>query len=118
LGDNRFERALGPGDVIVTTELEHHANLIPWQELARRTGATLKWYGVTDDGELDLDSLDLDPELPSKLQAATLAVQQARDVEDADAVLPASPPARGEVEQQQPAAKKPWRETLREWWNG
>lgn len=60
LGDSRFERAVGPGDVIVTTELEHHANLIPWQELARRTGATLRWYGLTDDGELDLDSLDLD----------------------------------------------------------
>jgi cysteine desulfurase/selenocysteine lyase len=60
LGDSRFENAVGPGDVIVTTELEHHANLIPWQELARRTGATLRWYGVTDDGCIDLDSLELD----------------------------------------------------------
>ena len=60
LGDNRFEHAVGPGDVIVTTELEHHANLIPWQELARRTGATLRWYAVTDDGRIDLDSLQLD----------------------------------------------------------
>ncbi|MED5815502.1 cysteine desulfurase [Mycolicibacterium sp. 050232] len=60
LGDKRFEHAVGPGDVIVTTELEHHANLIPWQELAQRTGATLKWYGVTDDGRIDLDSLQLD----------------------------------------------------------
>ncbi len=60
LGDNRFRGAIGPGDVIATTELEHHANLIPWQELARRTGATLRWYGVTDDGRLDLDSLVLD----------------------------------------------------------
>lgn len=60
LGDKRFEHAVGPGDVIVTTELEHHANLIPWQELAQRTGATLKWYGVTDDGRIDLDSLELD----------------------------------------------------------
>ena len=60
LGDSRFERAVGPGDVIVTTELEHHANLVPWQELARRTGATLRWYGVTDDGRIDLDSLQLD----------------------------------------------------------
>ncbi len=60
LGDNRFEQAVGPGDIIVTTELEHHANLIPWQELARRTGATLMWYGVTDDGRIDLDSLQLD----------------------------------------------------------
>jgi cysteine desulfurase/selenocysteine lyase len=60
LGDSRFDGAVGPGDVIVTTELEHHANLIPWQELTRRTGATLKWYGVTDDGHVDLDSLQLD----------------------------------------------------------
>ncbi|HUL98811.1 MAG TPA: cysteine desulfurase [Mycobacterium sp.] len=60
LGDNRFRGAVGPGDVIVTTELEHHANLIPWQELALRTGATLRWYGVTDDGRIDLDSLKLD----------------------------------------------------------
>lgn len=59
LGDNRFDRAVGPGDEIVITELEHHANLIPWQELCRRTGATLKWYGVTDDGRIDLDSLEL-----------------------------------------------------------
>jgi cysteine desulfurase / selenocysteine lyase len=44
----------------VATELEHHANLIPWQELARRTGATLRWYGVTDDGRIDLDSLQFD----------------------------------------------------------
>jgi len=60
LGDNRFQHAVGPGDVIVTTELEHHANLVPWQELARRTGATLKWYSVTGDGRIDLDSLQLD----------------------------------------------------------
>jgi cysteine desulfurase/selenocysteine lyase len=60
LGDDRFAGAVGPGDVIVTTELEHHANLIPWQELARRTGATLRWYGLTDDGHVDLDSLRLD----------------------------------------------------------
>ncbi|KUI31801.1 cysteine desulfurase [Mycobacterium sp. IS-1496] len=61
LGDERFEgHAVGPGDVIVTTELEHHANLIPWQELARRTGATLRWYSVTEDGRIDPDSLELD----------------------------------------------------------
>ena len=60
LGDSRFAGSVGPGDVIVTTEMEHHANLIPWQELARRTGATLRWYGLTDDGRIDLDSLTLD----------------------------------------------------------
>jgi cysteine desulfurase / selenocysteine lyase len=51
--------ALEPGDEIVVTELEHHANLVPWQELCRRTGAVLRWYRVTDDGRLDLDSLEL-----------------------------------------------------------
>ncbi len=65
LGDDRsaplFDgKALGPGDTIVVTELEHHANLVPWQELCRRTGAALRWYGVTDDGRIDLDSLELD----------------------------------------------------------
>ncbi|MEY8577756.1 cysteine desulfurase [Corynebacteriaceae bacterium 6-324] len=47
-------------DTIVITELEHHANLVPWQELAERTGATLKWYKATEDGRIDLDSLELD----------------------------------------------------------
>ncbi|MFE3547999.1 cysteine desulfurase [Streptomyces kronopolitis] len=49
---------LGPGDEIVVTEMEHHANLVPWQELCRRTGATLRWLGVTDEGRLDLSRLD------------------------------------------------------------
>ncbi|MFD4458024.1 cysteine desulfurase [Nocardia sp. NPDC058480] len=60
-GDARFPYKVGPGDEIVITELEHHANLVPWQELARRTGATLTWYGITDDGRIDLDSLELSP---------------------------------------------------------
>lgn len=64
IGDDRFARAVGPGDVIVTTELEHHANLIPWQELCRRTGAELRWYSVISEGpeagRIDLDSLELD----------------------------------------------------------
>lgn len=60
MGDQRFgDHAVGPGDEIVISELEHHANLVPWQELSRRTGATLRWYGVTDDGRIDLDSLEL-----------------------------------------------------------
>ena len=49
---------LGPGDEIVVTEMEHHANLIPWQELCRRTGATLRWFKVTDDFRLDLSAID------------------------------------------------------------
>jgi len=50
--------AIGPGDDIVTTELEHHANIIPWQELAARTGATLRFIPVDDEGVLRLDELD------------------------------------------------------------
>ncbi|WP_165165173.1 cysteine desulfurase [Corynebacterium qintianiae] len=61
LGDDRAgELRVGDGDTIVVTELEHHANLVPWQELARRTGATLKWYAMTPDGRIDMDSLELD----------------------------------------------------------
>ncbi|WP_448850788.1 cysteine desulfurase [Corynebacterium sp. 335C] len=60
LGDERAgDLRVGEGDEIVVTELEHHANLVPWQELARRTGATLRWYAATEDGRIDLDSLEL-----------------------------------------------------------
>ncbi len=52
-GTERFR--LTKGDEIVVTELEHHANLIPWQELAARTGATLRYIGVDDDGRLRMD---------------------------------------------------------------
>ncbi|MBK6764331.1 MAG: cysteine desulfurase [Micrococcales bacterium] len=46
---------LAPGDEILITEMEHHANLVPWQQVAARTGATLRWFGVTDEGRLDID---------------------------------------------------------------
>lgn len=49
---------LGPGDEVCITEMEHHANLVPWQELCRRSGATLRWLPVTDEGRLDLTDLD------------------------------------------------------------
>jgi len=44
-----------PGDEILITESEHHANLVPWQQLAGRTGATLRWFKVLPDGRLDVD---------------------------------------------------------------
>jgi len=47
---------LGPGDEVVVTEMEHHSNLVPWQMLCERTGATLRWFGLTDDGRLDLST--------------------------------------------------------------
>ena len=52
---NRFH--LKAGDVIVVSQMEHHANLIPWQQLAARTGATLRWFDVTPEGRLDLSQI-------------------------------------------------------------
>ena len=49
--------AVGPGDEIVVTEAEHHANLVPWQELCARTGATLRWLGLADDGRVRTEEL-------------------------------------------------------------
>ncbi len=49
---------LGPGDVIVLTQLEHHANIVPWQQLAAERGLELRWIPLTDDGRLDLTDLD------------------------------------------------------------
>jgi cysteine desulfurase/selenocysteine lyase len=54
--DPRFR--LGPGDEIVISEMEHHSNILPWQLLCERTGATLRWFGLTDDGRLDESNLD------------------------------------------------------------
>ena len=53
--DNRFN--LTSADRIVVSEMEHHANLIPWQQLAKRSGAELTWFAVTPDGRLDLSNL-------------------------------------------------------------
>lgn len=66
---NRFH--LKAGDSIVVTEMEHHANLIPWQQLAARTGATLKWFTVTDDGRLDLSQLNSMIDEKTKVLALT-----------------------------------------------
>ena len=49
---------MGPGDEVVITEMEHHSNIVPWQLLTERTGATLRWFGLTDDGHLDLSNID------------------------------------------------------------
>ena len=54
--NSRF--SLKPGDRIVVSELEHHANLIPWQQLAKRTGAELAWFPIDSDGRLDQSEID------------------------------------------------------------
>jgi cysteine desulfurase / selenocysteine lyase len=55
----------------VVTEMEHHANLVPWQQLCERTGATLRWLGLTDDGRLDLSDLSTVVNERTKLVAVT-----------------------------------------------
>lgn len=57
-GEKAEQFTLGEGDEIVTTEVEHHANLIPWQILAQRTGATLRHIPVTSDGQLDYEAAE------------------------------------------------------------
>ncbi len=49
---------VGPGDEVLITEMEHHSNIVPWQLLCERTGATLRWFGLTDEGRLDLSDID------------------------------------------------------------
>ena len=63
---NRFH--LKAGDEIVVSQMEHHANLIPWQQLAARTGAVLRWFDVTPEGRLDLS------QIPDLINAKTKVV--------------------------------------------
>jgi cysteine desulfurase/selenocysteine lyase len=77
---------LGKGDVIVSTEMEHHSNLVPWQELARRTGAELRFVRLTDRGELDQESLEALGSANVKLVAATHVSNSLGTVNDIAAI--------------------------------
>ena len=79
-------RFLGKGDVIVSTEMEHHSNLVPWQELARRTGADLRFVRLTDRGELDPASLEALGSANFKLVAATHVSNSLGTVNDVAAI--------------------------------
>ena len=57
-GSPYAEYSVGPGDEICITEMEHHSNIVPWQLLCERTGATLRWLPITDAGRLDLTDLE------------------------------------------------------------
>ncbi|MFY9915064.1 MAG: cysteine desulfurase [Nocardioidaceae bacterium] len=54
----RGEHAIGDGDEVLISEMEHHSNIVPWQLLTERTGANLRWFGLTDEGRLDLSNID------------------------------------------------------------
>ena len=74
----RVDLAIGAGDEVVITEMEHHSNIVPWQLLTERTGATLRWFGLTDDGQLDLSNIDELINERTKVVVADLGVQHAR----------------------------------------
>ena len=69
---------VGPGDEVVITEMEHHSNIVPWQLPCERTGATLRWIGLTDDGRLDLADLDEVINERTKVVVVRPPVQHAR----------------------------------------
>jgi cysteine desulfurase/selenocysteine lyase len=65
------EASVGAGDRIVLTEMEHHSNIVPWQQLAERVGAEIDWVPVDDDGLLDMDAYAALLERGPKLVAVT-----------------------------------------------
>lgn len=70
------EWGVGNGDTVLLTAMEHHSNIVPWQQLTKRVGATLAWVELTPDGELDLDDLDrklaLKPKIVSVVHASNV----------------------------------------------
>ncbi len=60
LAANTLGASLRPGDEVVISVMEHHSNIVPWQLVCERTGATLRWFDITDDGRLDLEAAERD----------------------------------------------------------
>ena len=82
---------VGEGDRIVLTEMEHHSNIVPWQQLAERVGAEIDWAPIDDDGLLDMDAFAALLERGPKLVAVDPRLQRARHREPARRDLPARP---------------------------
>ncbi len=64
---------LGPGDEVVISVMEHHSNIVPWQLACQRTGATLRWFDVTSEGRLDLESAERDALINERTKVVSLA---------------------------------------------
>lgn len=64
---------LGPGDEVVVSVLEHHSNLVPWQMVCGRTGATLRWFDITEEGRLDLDAAEREGLINERTRVVSLA---------------------------------------------
>lgn len=65
---------LGPGDEVVISVMEHHSNLVPWQLICQRTGATLRWFDITDDGRLDLEKAGREGLINSRTRVVSVAL--------------------------------------------
>lgn len=85
--DSGSKFAIGPEHTIVVSEMEHHANLIPWQQLAKRSGAELKWFGVTSDGRLDETNIDSLITSKTKIVAITQQSNVLGTVNDLDRII-------------------------------
>lgn len=72
LAANSLGASLQPGDEVVTSVMEHHSNIVPWQLLCQRTGATLRWFDVTDDGRLDVEKAKAEGLINERTKIVTL----------------------------------------------
>ncbi|MDU3272586.1 MAG: aminotransferase class V-fold PLP-dependent enzyme, partial [Cutibacterium sp.] len=74
LAANTLGTRLGPHDEVVITIMEHHSNLVPWQLVCERTGAKLRWFDITDDGQLDLDKAEREGLINEHTKVVSLAL--------------------------------------------
>ncbi len=72
LAANSLGASLQPGDEVVTSVMEHHSNIVPWQLLCERTGATLRWFDVTDEGRLDVEKAKAEGLINERTKIVTL----------------------------------------------
>jgi len=86
-GGGATRPGVGEGDEVVVTRAEHHANLVPWQELCARTGATMRWLDLTEDGRIDIATLDVISER-TRVLALTHASNVTGAISPLDLILP------------------------------
>lgn len=72
LAANTLASRLGPGDEVVISVMEHHSNIVPWQLVCERTGATLRWFDITDDGRLDLEKAERESLINERTKVVSL----------------------------------------------
>jgi cysteine desulfurase / selenocysteine lyase len=73
LAAHTLSAPLGPGDEIVVSVMEHHSNIVPWQLACQRTGATLRWFDITEDGRLDLEAADREGLINERTKVVSIA---------------------------------------------